>query len=465
MLGQGTSPENSGWVEEMNRRVGGQEFEWNRGGPVPCFLDREKDCPSQRLTLYIANDSAQIELWDYEYVAKSQGITKPDPNRPRPKVDKTFVLFGLKGGDSEDEVETTLRDGGYSSPDCKIDSASQENKCDTTRGNYRFSFTFFHGRLESFNFQFPKSDWERQVLFFSSNLGEPYDSDKRTNAEAISWQSVQSTPCATSNEEGKQCPAESLILSTGSEAAIAGALYLYGPLVNELIVEQAQRMMGGRFPNAPDNQPDPSTPTTGGDAVSSISAQTSTVPYAEFYGPLFKLERSSDAYPQLYESIHDVDFQNLTVRLGNGGTFHLRNGKYETKDEVGQTSVEIAGVHYPSSSEKGREYALVLYEEDDVGGSSNQEGVAKVFELEDKRLRDVQSLSWDLHHGGPHGKLDTFNEKENSLEIASSHYRPGDAHCCVSAVDIIVYHWEGKRLNQASVRTELLTNDSGSQQR
>jgi hypothetical protein len=36
-------------------------------------------------------------------------------------VDKTFVLFGLKGGDSQGEVEATLRESGYSPLDCKID--------------------------------------------------------------------------------------------------------------------------------------------------------------------------------------------------------------------------------------------------------------------------------------------------------------------------------------------------------
>jgi hypothetical protein len=200
------------------------------------------------------------------------------------------------------------------------------------------------------------------------------------------------------------------------------------------------------------------------DAVSSISAKTSSVPYKENYGPMFTLKSSSDIYSSRYESIHDVDFQNLTVRLG-WDPIELRNGKYELKSEVGHTSVEVAGVHYLDSLEHGREYALVLYEEEDGGGSTNQEGIAKVLELEDNRLRDVQLLKWDLHHPATYKKLDTFNETENTLEIASSHYRPGDAHCCVSAVDIVVYHWDGKRLNQASMRTELLTNDSSSLQR
>ena len=143
--------------------------------------------------------------------------------------------------------------------------------------------------------------------------------------------------------------------------------------------------------------------------------------------------------------------------------FHLRNGKCDIDYHPGHTSVELAGVHYLDSAETRREYALAVYEEDDVGGSSNQEGIAPVFELADNHLRVAQELEWDLHHGGSFGPLDTFDEKANTLVIHSSHYQPGDAHCCVSAVDVVTFRWDGRRLVQASLRTEL--TDFGRSQR
>ena len=45
VLGQGTPQSVSGWIENMDERVGGKRFEWNTGGPVPCALDREKRLP------------------------------------------------------------------------------------------------------------------------------------------------------------------------------------------------------------------------------------------------------------------------------------------------------------------------------------------------------------------------------------------------------------------------------------
>jgi hypothetical protein len=172
------------------------------------------------------------------------------------------------------------------------------------------------------------------------------------------------------------------------------------------------------------------------------------------------LTSSSYAYPSSYQSIRDVDFKNLTVTFwknknGRPQLFHLRDGKCQIDFHPGQTSISLAGIHYLNSAEMGTEYALVLYEEDDVGGSSNQEGFAQVLEIADKRLRVAQQIDWDLHYGGPYGPLDTFNEKTNTLTIRSSHYRPGDAHCCVSAFDVVTFRWDGRRFLQISVRTEL----------
>ena len=41
------------------------------------------------------------------------------------------------------------------------------------------------------------------------------------------------------------------------------------------------------------------------------------------------------------------------------------------------------------------------------------------------------------------------------LTFPSAHYLHGDAHCCVSAIDIVEMHWNGRRFVQAARRTEL----------
>jgi hypothetical protein len=166
-------------------------------------------------------------------------------------------------------------------------------------------------------------------------------------------------------------------------------------------------------------------------------------------------------YPNSYQSIHDVDFENLKVALGNDKNgrpmlTQLRNGRWEVRyRNDGYDSIRLQGVHFLGSAEPGGEYALTVYEEDMAGGSSSQFGIAQVFAFADKRLRVTQMIDWDLHYGGPCGRLDDFDEKTNTLTIRSAHYQPGDAHCCVSSFDVVTYRWNGRAFAQTAIHTEL----------
>jgi hypothetical protein len=185
-----------------------------------------------------------------------------------------------------------------------------------------------------------------------------------------------------------------------------------------------------------------------------------TLPYGS-EGPSYHQWFDSYVYPDSYHSIHDVDFKNLTVTLANNKNgrpilVQLRDGKREIKfRNGGYDSIWLGGVHFLSSEEPGREYALTVYEEDSAGGSSSQFGIAQVLELADERLRVADQIDWDLHYGGPYGPLDDFDEKTNTLTIRSAHYQPGDGHCCVSAFDVVTYRWDGLGFCQTAIHTEL----------
>jgi hypothetical protein len=212
--------------------------------------------------------------------------------------------------------------------------------------------------------------------------------------------------------------------------------------------------------------------------ISLPSAQSSPVPSQPIYSPLFQVTLPSHIYPGSFRSIRDVDFKNLPVtfwKCDKDATLYwkckegapvllpIRNGRFQIVFHpagnasifLGSTEVDLAGVNYLSSPNPGTEYALAFYWENDVGGSSNQEATAQVFELAHGRLRVAQQIDWDLHYGGPSGPLDNFNEKTNSFTIGSSHYMPGDAHCCISAIDLVTYHWDGTRFVQTAIRTVL----------
>jgi hypothetical protein len=77
-----------------------------------------------------------------------------------------------------------------------------------------------------------------------------------------------------------------------------------------------------------------------------------------------------------------------------------------------------------------------------------------VFTVSAGHLRSVQTIGWDTHFqaGQP---TESFDPGTNALVIRSAHYIPGDAHCCVSAMDVVTFRWDGARLVQTGIQTEL----------
>jgi hypothetical protein len=155
-----------------------------------------------------------------------------------------------------------------------------------------------------------------------------------------------------------------------------------------------------------------------------------------------------------------VDFENLKVTFWNDKNGRpmlnqLKNGGWEIRFRNGAyDSICLRAVHSLRSADPGRQYALAVYEEDNAGGSSSQDGIAQVFELADERLTVMEQIDWDLHYGGPYGPLDDFDEKANTFTVRSAHYQPGDGHCCVSWFDVVTYRWDGWGFNETSIQTE-----------
>jgi hypothetical protein len=175
-----------------------------------------------------------------------------------------------------------------------------------------------------------------------------------------------------------------------------------------------------------------------------LFSQTSLVPYApnsDGPGPTFSNEIVAAAFRGRYSSIRKVDFRNLKP---------LKNGHY--REDGGRYAQELDKIDYLASP--NGEAALVLYSWFSVGGSSSQGGIARVFSIVGRSLRATQEIGWDTHFqaGQP---FVTFDGDTNTLLIRSAHYIPGDAHCCVSAMDIVTFRWNGKAFVESDLQTVL----------
>ncbi len=205
--------------------------------------------------------------------------------------------------------------------------------------------------------------------------------------------------------------------------------------------------------------------------VAGAFGQKSQIPYAsdsDGPGPTFASENASRPYTGAYSSIRKVDFRNFRYLIFDEAgkpaeSFPLKNGHYEDHEPYSNYSMNLGAIYYlhtlPSS--KGNS-ALVLYSWFAAGGSSSQGGTAEVFTVSDDRLRSTQRIHWDTHFqaGQP---TESFDPSTNTLVIRSAHYIPGDAHCCVSAMDIVTFRWDGAQFVQSGIQTEL--SEYGKKQR
>ncbi len=160
-----------------------------------------------------------------------------------------------------------------------------------------------------------------------------------------------------------------------------------------------------------------------------LSAQTPSIPYAVSFGPLLPSARFLTfrkveyTYPQRFRSIRQVDFRNLTI---------------PDFQEPGRPDSDL---QLKNGSRKW------------IEDSSSTEGLAKVFRLDAGRLTIVPGLDWDEHFDAK--SKYSFDARTNTLVVRAAHYLPGDAHCCVSAMDVFTLRWAGTTFAQASMKTEL----------
>jgi hypothetical protein len=185
--------------------------------------------------------------------------------------------------------------------------------------------------------------------------------------------------------------------------------------------------------------------------ITALRAQTSHVPYEKYGGPLFSLTPVKVSRPSGARSIRDVDFRNFDMPLRDE-TARLKDGKYENELNGVFESVELRAVYYLDKS-----CALAVFDLVTGGGSSTSSMSAQLFRLSSGKLTEVQEVSWDIDAARSEtpSRAYSFDESTKSLTVRASHYTPGDAHCCISAVDVAAFVWKGDHFEQASVTTEL----------
>jgi hypothetical protein len=193
--------------------------------------------------------------------------------------------------------------------------------------------------------------------------------------------------------------------------------------------------------------------------ASPLSAQTPSVPYAQFFGPDFDNVHVDLSYPGSYPSIQKVDFRNMRLivfdQAGKTDTvLQFKNGthKSKTKKEVDEAKLEEVA-YLTSERAASPECALVIFHWMSVSGAADTDGFAQVFKLTGHALSVVQQLRWNEQFETK--EKYTLDAATKTLIARSAHYLEGDAHCCISAMDVFTLRWNGSAFVQTAVTTEL----------
>jgi hypothetical protein len=183
----------------------------------------------------------------------------------------------------------------------------------------------------------------------------------------------------------------------------------------------------------------------------------------------FKILPVEFSYPGIYRSFRQVDFPNLPLHIFDtstkSATLPLRKGKCAHREQFRFEGAMLDTVRYLSGSGSKEQYALVFYTYSYGGGSSSQDGLGQVFALSDSRLRIIQQVRWDEHFNPPGNEHTDLDRSNSILTIRSARYLEGDAHCCISGMDVVTLHWNGSIFSQVRMTTERLPHAPARQPR
>lgn len=128
-----------------------------------------------------------------------------------------------------------------------------------------------------------------------------------------------------------------------------------------------------------------------------------------------------------------VDFRNFTYNLGQKGSpsVVLSDGRGRAKDHP---ETKLVSIRYLDFNADGLEEAIIVLGTGQTGDADYAEDYY-VFEYYQERARPLFH-EWRER---PQGMI----LDHQSLSIIAPYWRAGDASCCPSAVETVVYRWNG----------------------
>jgi len=182
-------------------------------------------------------------------------------------------------------------------------------------------------------------------------------------------------------------------------------------------------------------------------------------PYGgEVSGPGYSILRPDFTYNKEFASSAEIDFRNFVLHTFDEKGRHficgqLNWGYWEAKDGLGLDTLRWRRSFPLRSKSTLSEYVLVMFDEWSVAGSSDGDGYAQVWRLQDKKLTIVQQIQFNTHFG-EEKPVFVFKKQSERLTVRASHYLPGDSHGRISAFDDLTFRWEAGLFKLIKIETK-----------
>jgi|SRR5208282_112676 len=175
-------------------------------------------------------------------------------------------------------------------------------------------------------------------------------------------------------------------------------------------------------------------------------------------GPGYSISRPDFTYNKEFASFAEIDFKTFVVHTFDEKGRHficgqLKGGYWETNDRFGLETLRWRRSFPLSDESELPEYVLVVFDEWGASGSSDGDGYAQVWRLQDKRLTIVQQIQFNTHFG-EEKPVYVFKKQSGMLTVRASHYLPGDPHGRISAVDDLTFRWEDGLFELVKIETK-----------
>jgi len=140
-----------------------------------------------------------------------------------------------------------------------------------------------------------------------------------------------------------------------------------------------------------------------------------------------------------------VDFRNIRMFGENADwTAKMKNGKYERKSSSGYQSASLDQVFCFDHEERSEQFALVMTNWLDCGGSCTSIGVVQLFSVRAAHPVIAQQFVFDAHAAGTGA---TFDKTALTLTIVGRS-DDGSPNCCAKNFDVATYRWQGTKFVQ-----------------